>query len=237
MATGLKRSRVFLAAACFAVAALLLAGGGSAQPEVHIIPADEVVLLDPRPASPQGNNDLDCTHDCGDSDGSSDEWAYICELGAYQAWFGFDLSSIPDGEPIGAIRFTALMENYESQEVERSLWYDPGDAWIDAATCPGNLPADELAGTIIQAPDAAGWETFDIDLTQHDWQNDLVDDRVSLMVTGQTDGEHYCGGIYLMESGSMPFITIVTGVPTMPGVGIALLILMLTAAAVLALKL
>jgi len=238
MATGLNRSRAILVVVTFAIAALLLVVGGTAQQSVHIIPADQYELLDPPPASPQGTNDLDCINDCGNSDGEDDTWGYICELGAYQAWFGFDLSSIPDGETISAISFTALTENLESQEVERSIWYDSEDGWIDGMGCPGEIPADELVGTIMHAPDAAGWETFDIDLTGHDWQIDLSDDRATLMVTGQTNGEHLCGVIYFMESESMPFITVVTGapVPTMPGLGIALLILILSAAALLVWK-
>jgi len=130
------------------------------------------------------------------------------------------------------------LENLESQEVERSIWYDSNDAWIDGMGCPDLMPADELVGTIMQAADAADWETFDIDLTGHDWQGDLSDDRATLMVTGPTNGEHWCGVIYFMESESMPFITVVTGAPvsTIPGLGIAALILMLTGAAILAFK-
>lgn len=238
MATGLNRSRAFLVVVCFAAATLLLVVGGTAQQGIHTIPADEVQLLDPPPASPRGTDDLDCSDDCGDSDDSGSAWGYVCELGSYQAWFGFDVSSIPDGEDITALSFTVLMENYNSQEVERSLWYDAGDSWIDGSGCPGTGPADELVGTIMHGADAVQWETFDVDLSGHDWQIDLNDDRVTLMVSGPTNGEHFCGIVYFMESESMPFITVVTGTPTptLPAFGMALLMLALAGAAFLVLR-
>jgi len=39
---------------------------------------------------------LNQTDDWGNSDGESVEWSYICELDAYEAFFVFDLSSVPD---------------------------------------------------------------------------------------------------------------------------------------------
>lgn len=239
MATGLNRTRVISVGVVFAIATLLWVVGGAAQQNVHTIPADEAGLLYPPPPSPQGSEDLVCVADCGDSDDQGDTWGYICELGSYQAWIGFDLSSIPDGETITSISFTALMENYNDMEVERSLWYDTGDAWIDGpGPCPGNLAATELVSTIMHGPNADDWETFDIDLTLHDWQTDLADDRVTLMVTGPSNGDHFCGAIYFMESESPPFITVVTGepIPTLPLVGLGLLVLALATAAFFVLR-
>lgn len=238
MATGLNRSRLLVATVSVAAATLLLVVEGTAQQSVHTIPADQMQPLVPAPVSPQGTDDLNCIFDCGNSDGQSDTWGYICELEAYQAWFGFDVSSIPDSETITSMSFTAYLENLESADVERSLWYAGEDGWIDAATCPGTPPVGELVATLVHVPLAASWETFDIDLSQHDWQTDLADDRVSLMVSGPTSGEHYCGTIRFMESEDMSFLTVVTEAPVsvMPVLGLALLLLALSGAALLAWK-
>ncbi len=82
-------------------------------------------------------------------------------------------------------------------------------------TNPGGTNLTELVGTLTQ--NAEGWYSFNLDLTGHDWQNDLADNYVSLMVTGPTDGSHICGRIYLTESGTLPVLTIETSAVPAPG--------------------
>lgn len=66
--------------------------------------------------------------------------------------------------------------------------------------------------------------TFDLDLTRHDWQADLADDYISLMVTGPTDASHICGQMYLMESRDfIPVLKIETISEVIPAPGALLL--------------
>lgn len=167
-----------------------------------------IVLLTASFASAANVYNFNPAFDVGDSDGASDQWAYTCERGNYQAWFGFDVSAIPNGETITQVSFQGYLYG-TGWDVERSCWYDSDDAWIGAMTNPGDKALTELVGTVTENP--AGQYTFNLDLSGHDWQSDLVDNYVSLMVTGPLSGDHICGEIYLTESGNLPVLTIVTG--------------------------
>jgi len=159
--------------------------------------------------------------DAGDSEGGGDQWGYICELGSYQAWLGFDVSAIPDSETITLVALQGYMFASVTS-AERSCWYEPDDAWIGNTTNPDTKALTELVGTLTH--NAEGWQTFNLDLTGHDWQADLADDYVSLMVTGPTDGEHICGRMYLMESVDwIPVLKIETINQAIPAPGALLL--------------
>lgn len=54
------------------------------------------------------------------------------------------------------------------------------------------------------------WVTFNLDISQHNWGNDLIDNYVSLMLTGPLSGNHECGRVDLMESGNLPSLEITT---------------------------
>ncbi len=155
--------------------------------------------------------------DYGDSEGSGPTWSYICQIGDFQAWFGFDVSTIPDAYTIVSASFTGYIINTEDEEedsIERTIWYELDDSWIDDDTNPGNKLLTELVGEAWDDWEGT-WVTFDLDLSQHNWQNDLVDDYISLMVTGPFDGEHICGEINLTERGDLPVLE-VTVIPA-PG--------------------
>lgn len=153
--------------------------------------------------------------DVGNSDGSSDQWSYICQRTAYQAWFGFDVSAIPDGETVVGASFEGYIA--VSGVADRTCWYEPDDAWITAMTNPGNKDLSELLATL--TPEVNGWYTFNLDLTGHDWQGDLGDNYVSLMVTGPADYSHYCATIGLTEGGNLPVLEIVTQGAVIPAPG------------------
>lgn len=148
-------------------------------------------------------------------DGGGEDWSYICELGAYQAWFGFDVSIIPDGETILSASFTASIGNETGGDgdyipsSQRTVWYEPDDSWIEDDLNPGNMPADEFVG---DAWDSHEWEwlTFNLDISLHDWGNDLVDDYITLMLTGPLSGAHECGEVDLSESDWPPYLEVVT---------------------------
>ena len=183
---------------------------------------------------------LPLAEDCGDGEGD-DEWSYICERGDYQAWFGFDVSEVPDDANIQSIRFTALMyteEEYGSSE--RTLWYDPDDSWIDPESCPGDKGLTELVDTIIDPNNEPEWQTFNLDLSQHDWKNDLADNHITLMLTGPYDGSHRCGYVYLSESGEVPCLRITygsaTAIPTLNEWGATILALIFVGSAFLVLR-
>ena len=155
--------------------------------------------------------------DVGNTDGGLDTWSYICAIGEYQAWMGFDISAIPDGETVMTATLTAYMSDFDGGPSERSLWYGSDDAWIVNTTDPGNTLLSELVGTLTHDSLDYVQEVFVIDVTQHNWQVDLVDDYVTLMMTGPTNGDHECGGVYLTESQLPPVLQIKTGIIPAPG--------------------
>jgi hypothetical protein len=110
--------------------------------------------------------------------------SHICQKDSYQYWFKFDISSIPDTAVLSSGGLSTLITNYGYDEVERSLWYDANDDFAGAV----------LAGTITQAG-SAGYETkfFPLNTAVVDWDGDLSDDTMTLMVTGPTNGDHTCG--------------------------------------------
>jgi hypothetical protein len=178
--------------------------------------------------------------DCGDGEGDVD-WSYICERGEYQAWFGFDLSSIPDDTNITSITFTALILKEDDDDPgtpQRTLWYDPDDTWMQDHRCPGNKPLTELVASLVQWNTEFEWLTFNLDLSKHDWKNDLADDYVTLMLTGPLNGSHVCGIVALSESGNPPCLTIRygAGIPAMNVWGAIILSLLLAGSAIWALR-
>ncbi len=121
----------------------------------------------------------------------------ICQIGNSQAWFGFDISSIPDEEQIISASFKVLMADYTGSPTRRTLWYDPYDDWIDTGTDPENRVLSEQVGIVKHKDDIWTWITFDIDISKHDWSNDLADNYVTLMLTGPPDGVHADGAVDL----------------------------------------
>lgn len=111
----------------------------------------------------------------------------ISQIGAEQAWFAFDLSSIPDIESVVSATFSAYMRDFDGSTSTRTLWYDSDDSWIVTtlpnSSDPGNSAADSIIGTVAFSNQAYTWITIDI---THDWTNDIADDYVTLMLTGSS---------------------------------------------------
>jgi hypothetical protein len=144
------------------------------------------------------------------------DWSYICQIGAFQAWFGFDVSAIPNSDTVVSASFTGRVNDGDLSESERSIWYEPDDSWISANTNPGSKNLTELVGTFTHSGDWT-WVTRNLDVTKHNWGNDLVDNYISLMVTGPLSGDHECGLINLTESGFLPELTVNTVPIPAPG--------------------
>jgi len=149
------------------------------------------------------------TLDYGNSDGGSDTWGYTCQIGQYQAWFGFDVSAIPDGETISSASFTGLVQNLYGTSTQRTVWFEPDDSWIPGNVNPGTKLLTELVGTGMDYYNPT-WVTFNLDISKHNWGNDLSDNYVSLMLTGPQNGNHECGRVDLTESGNLPSLQITT---------------------------
>ncbi len=225
-----------VALAGFVLGCAVLVVAVTAHADTHVIaPSDVQVVVVPaaNKVVAKATTNLDAVEDCGDSDGASDQWSYICELGDYQAWFAFDVSGLIPGSLITSMRFSAYMDNDTPAPVERSLWYDADDSWVGDG-CPDDSPGDVLVGTLTHGASASQWETFDIDLGAHDFNADIVDGMITLMVTGPTDGEHLCGTIDLTESGNVPYLTVIgpqgAGIPTIGIAGLLLLVVLLAGA-------
>jgi hypothetical protein len=122
----------------------------------------------------------------------------IGQIGVEQAWFAFDLSSIPDEENIVSATFSADMVSFSGLMSQRTLWYDSDDSWIFNPSMtlsdPGNKPADYIVGTVRH--DNTFFERTTIEIT-HDWSNDLVDDYITLMLTGPQNGLYASGAVDL----------------------------------------
>jgi hypothetical protein len=120
----------------------------------------------------------------------------ISQIGVEQAWFAFDLSSIPDTEGVVSATFSAYMRDFDGSTSQRTLWYDSDDSWINPSSSnePGNSAADSMIGTVLFNDTAYTWITINI---THDWTNDIADDYVTLMLTGPTSGFYAAGAVGL----------------------------------------
>ena len=123
----------------------------------------------------------------------------ISRIGSEQAWFAFDLSSIPDAESIVSASFSAYMRDFDGSPSVRNLWYESDDSWIVTTTPntsdPGNSPADSIIGTVTHTNQLNTWTTIDI---THDWTSDIADDYVTLMLTGTSSWAF--GSVGLIQS-------------------------------------
>lgn len=129
---------------------------------------------------------LETVNDWGNSDGISNQWSYTCDLGVYEAFFSFDLSSVPDA----TITSAALTVNTRtSRPTERTIW--------DGA---------QLVGSFYQTNTSNQWTTIDLDVDALD----LTGSSVVLKMTGPANGDHVCGWVDLMESGNIPTLTLNT---------------------------
>jgi len=125
----------------------------------------------------------------------------ISQIGVEQAWFAFDISSIPDDEQIVSASFSADMRDFDGDPTERTLWYDSDDSWIETSISnlsdPGNSAADNIIGTVTFNNQAYTWITIDI---AHDWTNDLADDYITLMLTGPQTGSYSSGAVNIVTA-------------------------------------
>lgn len=159
------------------------------------------------------------TDDPVDCDSATD-WGYICERADYWAWFGVDLSSVAPGTQINSLTFTAYIyfTDDEDSQAQRTLWYSSDDSWIGDG-CPSDYDEGELVATITHVEGADGWVTFTIDLTGHDWQNDLADGYITLMLTGPLNYDHICGEVDMIESGNAAYLMLNGGGAVIPTLG------------------
>jgi hypothetical protein len=210
MSTG-RFKRCTVVVVCLAAMLLIVAGAVAFATEHAVTVAGKpYVKASPRPA-PTGMEIVTSDYCPIDEDGE----AYICERIDYQTWWKFDLSGIPAGSAIQAIQFTAFIYS-SSPPAQRTLWYDADDSWDGETSCPGGKELPELVGTIIDENSDYAWQTFDVDMTGHDWSDDLADGAITLMLTGPLNYEHDCGNVALPSSGNGPSITITydAAVPT-----------------------
>ncbi|MDT8302960.1 MAG: hypothetical protein RQ760_15875, partial [Sedimentisphaerales bacterium] len=122
----------------------------------------------------------------------------IAQIGNEQTWFCFDISEIPDSEQIISATFTVRMRDYvDNATTQRTLWYDPDDSW--AFSWPHDPDyynpkvVTELISVINFNHDGWTWITTDVDVTQHDWSQDLLDNYVTFMLTGPLNGSYAFG--------------------------------------------
>ena len=134
-----------------------------------------------------------------------DDGDVIAQRGVEQAWFCFDLTEIPDSEQIISVSFHARIRDFtEYYPTQRTLWYDPDDSWWNTEHHDPDLggvkTVDELVSVILFNANGWTWTSFEIDISKHDWSDDLADNYVSLMVTGPLSGLYSAGEIDFREA-------------------------------------
>jgi hypothetical protein len=122
----------------------------------------------------------------------------IGQIGRQQTWYCFDITEVPDSAKIISATFTVRMKDYaEEGPTQRTLWYDPYDDWAFSwPHDPDNevvTEAAELLAVVSFEADGWAWMTIDIDISQHDWSQDLADNYVTLMLTGPLHGYYSAG--------------------------------------------
>ena len=140
-----------------------------------------------------------------------DDGDSIAQIGSSQAWFCFDLTEIPDSEEIISVSFTARLDDYtDNITTERTLWYDPDDDWKDTwHHDPDYIEPKvltELVAVISFNHDGLAYITTDVDISEHDWSNDLIDNYVTLMLTGPLSG-YYSAGYVDLDSPLLELVT------------------------------
>ena len=123
----------------------------------------------------------------------------IAQIGNEQTWYCFDITEIPDSEQIVSATFTVRMQDFaDNATTQRTLWYDPDDDWA-FESWPHDPDFEvvkevtELLAVINFNHDGWTWITTDVDINQHDWSNDLLDNYVTLMLTGSLSGYYAFG--------------------------------------------
>ena len=149
---------------------------------------------------------------------------YYSEYGSEQAWFAFDISSIPDEANIQSASFSALLTDYNGSMSQRTLWYSSDDSWIVTYTPNNSDPgdstaADQVIGSIYHDETAYTMKTIDI---THDWTNDLADNYITMMLTGPLNGL-YQGGAVDITSAMLEVVTLPLEISYIPAPGAFLL--------------
>jgi hypothetical protein len=123
----------------------------------------------------------------------------IAQIGNEQTWYCFDITEIPDSQQIVSATFTVRMRDYaDDATTQRTLWYEPDDDWAfsDWPHDPDHEVAKEvteLLAVINFNHDGWTWITTDVDVNRHDWSKDLLDNYVTLMLTGPLNGYYVFG--------------------------------------------
>ena len=122
----------------------------------------------------------------------------IAQIGNEQTWYCFDITEIPDSQQIISATFTVRMRDYANNaSTQRTLWYEPDDDWAFIWPYDPDYvepkEVTELVAVIDFNHDGWTWITIDVDINQHDWSQDLLDNYVTLMLTGPLNG-HYSFG-------------------------------------------
>ena len=122
----------------------------------------------------------------------------IAQIGKEQTWYCFDITEIPDSQQIISATFTVRMQDFaDNATTQRTLWYEPDDDW--AFSWPHDPDYEvvkevtELVSVINFNHDGWTWITTDVDINRHDWSNDLLDNYVTLMLTGALSGYYAFG--------------------------------------------
>ena len=122
----------------------------------------------------------------------------IAQIGREQTWYCFDITEIPDSEQIISASFKVRMQDFvDNASTQRTLWYDPYDDW--AFSWPHDPDYEvvkevtELVAVIDFNHDGWTWITTDVDINLHDWSKDLLDNYVTLMLTGPLNGYYAFG--------------------------------------------
>jgi hypothetical protein len=136
-------------------------------------------------------------------------------LGNVNGFLLFDVSQIPDDAQIVSMTLRCYLENAygsPSNNPVVDVYYSADDGWTRYSAGPGSLSLDALL--VNDVPFSTWTYSYDfiLDVTAHDWTQDLLDDQICI---GFTNDVNYYSYVYFFDaygtpSGPPPELTIET---------------------------
>lgn len=132
----------------------------------------------------------------------------------------FDVTQIPDNAQIVSMTLRCYLENaygspYSNPVVD--VYYSEDDNWTRMTATPGSLSLDALLANDIAFSSFVSYYDFTLDVTAHNWTQDLLDNRICIGFKNDVQYYSYVYffGAYGSPVGPAPELTIVTstGVP------------------------
>jgi hypothetical protein len=126
----------------------------------------------------------------------------------------FDVSQIPDNATIVSMTLRVYLENdygSPSNNPVVDVYYSDDDGWTRNTVVPNQLSLDALLANDIPFTSYIPFYDFELDVSAHDWRQDLIDNQISIGFKNDVlyDSYVYFFGAYGIPVGPSPELTIV----------------------------